>query len=294
MAQMHFGSISILTKIQGRYAAMSTAEKALADFILDNAASVVQMTIAQLASDSGTSYSTVCRFCQGLGFDGYKSFKKGLTQDIISAGPQETDFADFELVRGESVRQICEKTFHLFSGILTDCAALLNLETLENAVATITRAKMLYIIGSGASAASGLYAHTRLLRLGIPCSVKADPTIFQMKAALMRRGDVLLAISSSGRTSTIIQAANTAKAMDAAVISISDYNVSPLQRYSDINLYTTARNAGKHVNVDMPLTIGQIALIDILYSCCGAALGEKGRQFYESTKGAADIGKSKI
>lgn len=291
---MHFGSIDVLTQIQGQAPAMNTAEKALADFIIGNVGEVVQMTIEELAARSKTSYSTVCRFCQRLGFDGYKQFKKRLTGDMINNSPQEMDFAAYELISGESVQQICEKTFHLFSGILKDCASLLNLEVLESAVSTILGARMLYIIGAGASAASAMYAHTQLLRLGIPCSAESDPTVYQMKSALMSREDVLLAFSSSGRTSSVVEAALGAKEAGAQVISISDYCVSPLQKCSDFNLYTTARNAGKHLHVDMPLTIGQIAIIDIVYSCCSTTLGDKGRELYQRTKRAADLGKKSM
>lgn len=293
MIQMQFGSISVLTEIRGQYPTMNSAEKLLADYILAYANDAIQMTIKQLAKSSETSYSTVFRFCQKLGFQGFKAFKKKLTDDMINHAVPESDFSEFELNRGGSVRQICERTFHLFSGILKDCASLLNLEILKSAVSSIMNARMLYIIGSGASAASAMYAHTQLLRLGIPCSFEYDPTVYQMKTALMNKEDVLLAISSSGRTDSIVQAAHRAKAVGAHIVSISDYSVSPLKNYSDINLYTTTRNADNYLNVDMPLTIGQIAIIDIVYSCCSTALGKKGRAYYLLTKTAADSGKSK-
>ena len=273
---------------------LNSAERTLANYVLENMEQVVHMTIEQLAKNSQTSYSTVSRFCQKMGFRGYKDFKSKLTTDVINSASKFSETQNTLVIHGnESVEQICERIFLLFDGILQDCASLLNFDTLKAAVDLIVEAKVLHVIGAGASAASAMYAYTQLLRLGRPCTMENDPTVYLMKAALMGPEDVLLAISSSGRTTSIISAARMASDRGAHVISISDFLVSPLQRISEVNLYTTSRNSGKYTNVDMPLTIGQIVLIDILYSCCMARLGEQGRANYQATKEATDMGKSK-
>ena len=51
--------------------------------------------------------------------------------------------------------------------------------------------------------------------------------------------DVLFAISSSGRTGNIIEAANLANENKVTVISLTDFAVSPLTKISDLNLHTT-------------------------------------------------------
>lgn len=278
------GTAGVHKKIVELYPGLSTAEAILADYLLEHSQEVPQMTLIQLAAESGVSYSTICRFCIKLGFGGYKDFKRELIQDVFAAPPDEVEFAQYEINRGASARQICEKTFALFSGILADSMARLDYMELEQAVSLLLEARNLHIIGAGASAASALYAHTRMLRLGLPCSNETDPTIYLMKAMLMDQQDVLLAISSSGRTESVVECARLAREHDAAVISISDFNVSPLQQCSNITLFTTARNAGQYVDVDMPLTIGQIILIDILYSCCLAQMGKTGEKLYYNTK----------
>lgn len=293
MTRMPFGSVAISTKMQGMLPTLGAAERILVDYLTAHQVDAVQMSIEQLAAHAGVSYSTICRFCGKLGLKGYKELKNRLTAELLHNAPGESDFSEYEISRGESTRQICEKTFALFTGILNDCASLLELEVLERVVSILLGARTLYIIGAGASAASATYAHTRMLRLGIPCSVEADPTIYMMKAALMNEQDVMLAISSSGRTSSVVEGARQAKESGATVISISDYCVSPLQKCSNVSLFTTARNVGMHMTVDMPLTIGQIAIIDIVYSCCLAHLGEEGRRLYQRTKLAAEAGKRK-
>jgi len=109
-----------------------------------------------------------------------------------------------------------------------------------------------------------------------------------MKVALLNKGDVLFVISSSGRTKEIVDCAQLAKNNHITVISLSDFAISALTKVSDINLFTTPRNTNMFLNIDMPLIIGQITLIDILYSCCFAQNSEMASELYGKTKASAD------
>jgi RpiR family carbohydrate utilization transcriptional regulator len=106
--------------------------------------------------------------------------------------------------------------------------------------------------------------------------------------------DILFAISSSGRTAEIVECARMANKNNVHVISLSDFAISPLTKVSNTNLYTTPRNASLFLNIDMPLIVGQIALIDILYSCCCIRMSEKAPDLYNKTKISADAEKIKF
>ena len=127
-----------------------------------------------------------------------------------------------------------------------------------------------------------------VFRIGLPCTSELDSTLYNMTISLMTERDVLFAISSSGRTENIIKAVARAKKNKVTVVSLSDFAISPLTKISDLNLYTTPRNVKFFLNIDMPLIIGQIAIIDVLYSCCCVRLAEKASEFYRKTKASAD------
>lgn len=295
MKQVQFGNIGVLTNIRGLYDGLNPAERILADYILRHSEQVVQITIEGLVEAAGVSYSTICRFCKRLGLSGYKEFRNALAKELLQQPVlADLDIARYEVSRGNSTQQVCESTFRMYTGVLNDCASLLNLEVVEQAVQAIISARMLHIIGAGASAASAMYAYTRFLRLGIPCAFEYDPVIYHMKTAIMDRQDVLIAVSSSGRTQPVIKAARLAKESRATVIAVGDYCNAPLHKYSDINLYTTSRNAAVNSEIDLPLTVGQIAIIDIVSSCCISVLGEHGSRLYESTKQAVEASKNML
>ncbi|MDZ7724096.1 MAG: SIS domain-containing protein [candidate division KSB1 bacterium] len=120
------------------------------------------------------------------------------------------------------------------------------------------------------------------------CISENDPTVYKIKASLLTEQDVLFAISSSGRSADIVDAAQIARHGGATVISLCDFAVSPLTKSSNINLYTTPRDTTLFLNIDMPLIIGQISIIDILFSCCCRITGQHAFDMMHTTKKIAD------
>ncbi|MFQ5848561.1 MAG: SIS domain-containing protein [Candidatus Methylomirabilales bacterium] len=64
-----------------------------------------------------------------------------------------------------------------------------------------------------------------------------------------KAGDVLVAISSSGRSENILSAVNVAKAMGCTVVTLSGFAVdNPLRRLGDLNFYVPSQSYG-HVEI---------------------------------------------
>lgn len=57
-----------------------------------------------------------------------------------------------------------------------------------------------------------------------------------MKAALMRKDELVVAISLSGDNTDIIQAVKLAKNINCKIVTITGSKLSPLAQYGDINL----------------------------------------------------------
>lgn len=103
-----------------------------------------------------------------------------------------------------------------------------------------------------------------------------------MKASLLSKGDVLVAISSSGKTKQIIEAAKIARSSGATVISLSDMAESPLSHVSDISVCTGDGHDISSVEGTIPSIQGQITALSILYECfCEKIKKEKAVMDYE-------------
>jgi Transcriptional regulators len=67
--------MNIIETIKKNYEEFSKSELKVTDFILGNPTAVEMSTITKIATDAKTSTSAVLRFCQTLGFNGYKDFR---------------------------------------------------------------------------------------------------------------------------------------------------------------------------------------------------------------------------
>lgn len=271
-------------RIKGMYDSLKSAEARLADFILQNPEESINLTIQELADQSNTSYATVTRFCKKMGYSGYKDFRNGMIQDAVNHQSYEALEEDLNISLQESIETISENIYRFFIRSLEESLSILNYNLIEQAVDALTHANTICFIGTGTSGISARYAYSRFFRIGLSCVFEADATLYRMQVSTLKPGDVLFAISSSGRSSDIVKCATIARKNGVKVISLSDFAVSPLTKNSDITIFTTPRNASLFQNIDMPLVVNQITVIDVLYSSCCSRFPEEAARIYQNTR----------
>lgn len=277
-----------IIRIESVYDSLKSAELRLADYILKNGEVVIDSSIHELQERSGSSYATIIRFCKKIGYPGFKAFKKSLAYDIDHHDPDTYAGTAFPIVLDDTIESIIEKNYRSSVNILTDTKNMLSNQTLDRAVDKIIHARETYFIGTGNSGIVAHYASARFFRIGIKCSTETDATIYKIKTAILDKEDLLFAISSSGRSSAVVDAARIARQRGVPVISLCDFAITPLSRTSDINLYTTPRNVTHFLDMEMPLIIGQISIIDVLFICCCLKMGKNSFSRYHTTKQFAD------
>ncbi|MBD3239106.1 MAG: SIS domain-containing protein [Chitinivibrionales bacterium] len=279
-----------LLRMQAVREELGRAERRLADWVMSDPQQAVHCTVEQLGERSGASYATVIRFCKRLGYDGFKQFRNSLIEDLAADTDEPSRATGVAIRAGDDPRHISDKIFESSVTLLRQTRDMLDLDALERAVGAIVTAREVYFIGTGTSGLSARYAFTRFFRIGMRCSSETDATLTKQKAAILGSGDVLFAISSSGRSAGVVGAARMARQSGARVISLSDFAISPLSRVADIALSTTPRNVGHFLDKEMPLIVGQIGIIDVLFACCCVKLERRGvvGKTYEATKRAAD------
>lgn len=76
--------MNLLKTMEYKKDQFSNAEKKVYDFIMRDPKQVETYTITRLANLANTSTSAVLRFCQTLGFDGYKDFRYELINELKS------------------------------------------------------------------------------------------------------------------------------------------------------------------------------------------------------------------
>jgi 6-phospho-3-hexuloisomerase len=108
-------------------------------------------------------------------------------------------------------------------------------------IENIQQARSIFLIASGRSGFSMRSAAMRLMHLGLQVYFVGDTT-----TPAIKYGDLLLAASGSGTTSTIVTAAEKAKLTGAKVIAISTNSVSALAKLADIHIQVPAAEKEDH------------------------------------------------
>lgn len=260
----------------------SSANQIIAEYLLENIENIENFTLNSLSESTNTSYATVCRFFKSLGLDGFKNFKKKITNCKTDYSRfLETENPIFDSLSDLTPKIISQKIHSFYSSVIS-CARP-DTKMLEKAIELLSESNITYCVGLGTSAVSAHYASIKLFRLNMSCSYDTDMIIAKMKVSLLTSDSTVLIISSSGRTKSILEIAEAAKIAGAKIVSICDFYNSPLAKLSDISLCTTLRESGRYVDVDFPLIHEQITIIDILYFSLSQL---KGINAFEKTKRA--------
>ncbi len=82
--------MNLLNTIEHKKTQMSNAEMKVCDYILEHPEQVEYYTITKLATQANTSTSAVLRFCQTLGFKGYKDFRFELMNDLKTVHQEDS------------------------------------------------------------------------------------------------------------------------------------------------------------------------------------------------------------
>ncbi|MBQ0712440.1 MAG: SIS domain-containing protein [Porticoccus sp.] len=237
---------------------MRKSERKVAEFILANLTEVIRMRIVDLAESAQVSEPTVVRFCRAVGCDGFQDFKLALAQQLASS----PSYGQIAVTDKDSVSEYTFKVFDSTVDTLLKVRDSLDLDMLDRAVQAICAANRVEFYGFGASAAVAFDAQHKFFRLQVSAAAYADPHLQNMSATSLAPGDVVIAISQSGRTTTLINAIERVKSRGAIVIGMAPSG-TPVAEAATIPLTIDAK---EDIQIYTPLSsrIAHLVVIDVL------------------------------
>lgn len=256
--------VGVVGRITESRADLPDALQRVADQVLRNPLEAAQLTLVDLAERSGTSPGTITRFCRVLGFDRYAHLKLALVADVNRT--RTTDWRDEVGPRIDS----SDPVDVLVSSIATQAATAVRdaLDRVDRRALTacadaLASARRVDLIGMGGSSPVATELQLRLHRIGTPSWAWTDPHNALASAALLQVGDVVVAVSGSGRSVECIEVVREARDHGATTVALTAEVGSPLAREASLVIETHAAVAGlRHGSV---LRYAQLAVVDALY-----------------------------
>lgn len=224
------GSKSCLIAIKNNYLKLTAAEKSVADYIINKSEAVTNMSVAELSKACGVAKSAVIRCCKSLGFEGYSELKLALARELSKN--KELNFAPY-IYPNDNTSDIMDKIFSANVKTLHDTADKLDRRVLCEAVELIKDANMIYIYAIGTSAGIACDFQYRLMQIGYNALCVTDVPAMKISTLNIKKGDIAIGISHSGRTVATIEALKLARESGAKTMCITSYPKSEITKYCD-------------------------------------------------------------
>ena len=258
--------MDVLLRVRQSLERLSASERRVADAVLADPELVRTSTIMRLADVSGASQSTVARFCQSLGYPGYREFRL----DVIAALSRDQaqrvsfDIAEGEIGPDDSIADTVAKIAFQEVQAIQNTAQMLDTDAVAQAVAAIRTARRIELYGAGASSLSAQDLFQKLSRIGKPAAASVDIHLALAQAALLDDVSVAIGVSFRGETRETLDFLTVARRTGALTIGITNAAQSSLDDVCDVVLRTSVRES-RFRSGAMASRIAQLALIDMLF-----------------------------
>ena len=257
----------ISERIKAVYSTLSKGQKKIANAVLNDYDKVAYLTAAKLGDLVGVSESTVVRFADELGFEGYSQFQLAVQELVrIKLTPnQRIEITKQRIGRGDVIDNAMESDINKIKYTLEH----LDRRSFSNAVDAILSAKHIYITGARSSEPLARLLSYNLslifdnVRLVVPTS---SAEVFEQMYSVGEE-DVVIAFSYPRYSSKMINGIKFARRKNAKVIVFTDSEVSPIAEFANCVLIAQSDMASYMDSLVAPLSIINAIVIEITARC---------------------------
>ena len=222
-----------LGSVQARCGDLAASEGKVVALLLADPLFVGASTTAQVAARAGVSPPSVIRAARAIGFSGFTELKI----EIARARGATRFFAPpAALAADASSATVLETSIRAGTDALTALGGAVELAALDRAVDALQSARQVIAFGAGPSATVAADAVFRLRAVGVTTIGIPDHLSAMIATRLLGPGDVVIAVSSTGRTATTLAIADAASAAGATLVAVTNQYGTPLATLADITL----------------------------------------------------------
>lgn len=253
----------ISQRIKNSYATFSKGQKKIANAILNDYDKAAYMTASKLGIMVGVSESTVVRFANELGFEGYSEFQRAV-QELVRTKltpNQRIEVTKQRMGTGDILANVMESDISKIRYTLDR----IDRNTFYKAVDSILSAKHIYVMGARSTESLALFIKYNLSL--IFDNVKfIQPTstaeVFEQMFSI-GKDDVLIAFSFPRYSSKMVSAVKYARQNLSNVVVFTDSDISPLAEYATCLITAQSDMASFMDSLVAPISIINAIIVEI-------------------------------
>ncbi len=232
---------SLSDYIQERFDEFSRSQKDVARYIVDHLDEAAFLTAEELARRASTSSSTVVRFSQALGFEGYPELQQAAIEEYratIATAGATAGGALFSFDHSE-----LEGSLSADYANLEETARKLTPEQVDASVAALATAQRIVIVGVDQMAFFASYLRHTLSLLDIRAEIVASTGGESLQRLGRIDENTLVITLSAGRAHPLLlRAMKLALHRGARTLAVSDATMSEVGEHAELTLYFSSNS----------------------------------------------------
>src|SRR5256714_3938012 len=237
------GHQSLSSYIRDRFDDFSRSQKDVAQYIVDHLDEAAFQTAEALARRANTSSSTVVRFSQALGFEGFPELQQAARDEYRRAGPPggagtEAAAPLFSLDQNDYESALAADHVNV-----EETARRTSRSEIDQAVEQIATAERILIAGTDQMAFFASYLRHLLMLLDLRADLVASPS--QEALGRMTRIDeetLVIALTAGRPHPLIARTVKLARHRKARTVAIVDATLSEIAKLAQITLYYSSNS----------------------------------------------------
>jgi DNA-binding MurR/RpiR family transcriptional regulator len=238
-----------------------------ARFVQKSPTAVALYPLRQVAKDAKVSPTTLVRLAADLGFPTYNEFRNAFRDGIRTGAEQYASNASRVIAsrQAKGFEATYEQTRQVLTNSLDTLFRSINVNDVVKASATLHRASTIYVLGMRSMFSASFY-FSYVLKTFRDRVVLVEDRMGMMIDELggLSKRDALLVISFEPYVLNAVKAAEHASNVGASVIAITDFNLSPLSRWSTQMLTVPTTSSSFYQSLVPALTLMEMILSHLL------------------------------
>src|SRR5438445_1285761 len=264
---------TLRTAILERRASLPKRIAQIAAYALDNPDDIAFGTAASIAASAGVQPSTLIRFAQQLGFDGFTSLQQVFRERLRernSSYDERLAALRAKAEEGAGHRVIFDGFVAAASTSLSDISRALNDAHFEEAVALLAKAETIYVLAKRRSYPVASYIAYALGKLKIRNQlVESAAGLNAEMIAFATPRDAVIAISFSPYAPATIEETRSIAEQGVPIVAITDSSFSPLAQFAKIWFEVAEADFGGFRSISATMALAMALTV---------AVGEKRRE----------------
>ena len=237
-------ALTLSAEIRQRFDEFSRSQKDVGQYIVDHLDEASFHTAEELARRANTSSSTVVRFAQALGFEGFPELQAAARDEYRRAREGADGVVDlanpplFPIDQTEFEAALAADHVNV-----EETAKRLDRDEVTASIELISRADRIVLCGTDQMAFFASYLRHLLMLLDLRCEVVASPS--QEGLAKLGRIDertVLVGFSAGRPHPLVVRALKLARNRRAATIAVADATLSEVAKLADHKLFYSSNS----------------------------------------------------